>query len=124
MERNFNVRLGATLSDVFSQARCVPQGGVISVTLFAVKIKSLAKVIPPTVSYALYVDDVQISVSSYNLHSCERHLQLTIKSVSKWAAENGFRFSSDKTVCVLFSLRRGLSPDPTLHLNNLTIPVN
>ena len=101
-ERTFQVRLGSTLSDVFCQENGVPQGGVLSVTLFAVKINGLAKVIPPSVSYSLYVDDVQISVSSCNLSSCERQLQLAINRMSKWADENGFRFSPEKTVCVLF----------------------
>lgn len=123
-DRTFQVRLGSTLSDVFPQENGVPQGGVLSVTLFAIKINSLASVIPPSVFYSLYVDDVQISVSSCNLSSCERQLQLTVNRMSKWADENGFTFSPEKTVCVPFSLRRGLSLDPSLHLNHINIPVH
>lgn len=121
--RTFQVRFGSTLSDVFLQENGVPQGGVLSVTLFAVKINSLAAAIPPSVSYSLYVDDVQISFSSCNLSSCERQLQVSINKMSKWADENGFRFSPEKTVCVHFSLRRGLSLEPSLQLNSISVPV-
>ena len=41
----------------------------------------------------------------------------------KWADENGFRFSVEKTVCVPFSLRRGISLDPALQLNRTPIAV-
>ena len=42
--RNFRVRLGSTLSDPFEQEMGVPQGSILSVTLFSLKINSLAKV--------------------------------------------------------------------------------
>lgn len=87
--RSFQVRLGTTQH---IQEIGVPQGGVLSVSLFAVKINSLSKVIPPSVSYSLYVDDIHISASSCNLSSCERQLQLTINRISQWADEMGLSF--------------------------------
>lgn len=74
-------------------------------------------------SYSLYVDDVQISVSSCNLSSCERQLQLAINKMSKWADENGFRFSPEKTVCVPFSLKRGITLNPSLEINRTPISI-
>lgn len=121
--RTFQVRLGTTLSDIFVQENGVPQGGVLSVTLFAIKINTIAKVIPRSIAYSLYVDDLQISSSSCNPSSCERQLQLAINKISKWADENGFRFSAEKTVCVPFSLRRGISLDPALEINRTPIVV-
>ena len=79
--------------------------------------------IPPTVTQSLYVDDVQISFASCNLSICERQLQLTINRMTKWADENGFRFSAEKTVAVCFSRRRGLCPDPSLYLSGVALPV-
>ena len=40
--RNFRVRLGSILSDPFEQEMGVPQGSILSVTLFSLKINSLA----------------------------------------------------------------------------------
>ena len=73
-DRTFRVKLGTTFSREFLQENGVPQGGVLSVTLFIVKMNSIAHVIPPSVQYSLYVDDVQISVSSCNPSICERRL--------------------------------------------------
>lgn len=122
-DRTFQVQLGTTMSDTFIEENGVPQGGVLSVTLFAVKINSLSKIILLSLSYSLYVDDVQILYSSCSMPRCERQLQLTINRLSKWADENAFRFSPDKTVCVLFSLRRGLGLDPILHSNRCNVIV-
>ena len=35
---NFNIRLGSTISDNFGQEMGVPQGSILSVTLFSIKI--------------------------------------------------------------------------------------
>lgn len=45
-DRTFQVRLGTTLSDVFVQDYGVPQGCILSVTLFILKINSLPQVLP------------------------------------------------------------------------------
>ena len=42
-DRNFKVRVGSTLSDSFEQEMGVPQGSILSPTLFSIKINSLAK---------------------------------------------------------------------------------
>ena len=55
--RNFKVRLGSTFSDVFDQEMGVPQGSILSVTLFSHKINSLAKVLSKDVEGSLYVGD-------------------------------------------------------------------
>ena len=41
--RNFKVRLGSTFSDVFDQEMGVPQGSILSVTLFSLKSQSARK---------------------------------------------------------------------------------
>ena len=42
--RNVRVRIGSTFSDPFEQEMRVPQGSILSVTFFSLKINSLAKV--------------------------------------------------------------------------------
>lgn len=121
--RTFRVKLGSTFSRVFLQENGVPQGGVLSVTLFIIKMNSIAKVIPPSVQYSIYVDDVQVSVSSCNLAICERRVQLTVNNLAKWADQNGFKFSTEKTAFVCFSLKRGVPLEPSLTLYGLPIPM-
>ena len=55
--RNFKVCVGSSLSDSFEQEMGVPQGIILSVTLFSLKINSLAKVLSKDVEGSLYVDD-------------------------------------------------------------------
>ena len=114
--RNFRVRLGSTFSDDFDQEMGVPQGSILSVTLFSLKINSLAKVLSKDAEGSLYVDDFLMSYRSSNTRSCERQLQGCLKKIEEWCTENGFKFSSSKTVCVHFHKKRGTLPDPDLFL--------
>lgn len=122
-DRFFKVRLGATYSKLFEQENGVPQGSVLSVTLFIVKMNSIATAIPRNISYSLYVDDVHISYSSLSLSTAERQLQIATYKLAAWARENGFTFSPQKTACVVFSRRRGIHPDPCIMLNGHQLAV-
>jgi len=67
--RHFQVRLGSHISDIFTQEMGVPQGSILSVTLFAMKINSIVKVLSPGVECSLYVDDcdmLSLQVYSYS----------------------------------------------------------
>ena len=97
----------------------VPQGSILSVTLFILKINSIDDVIPSSFEKSLF----SITCSSRNMASIERQLQLCLNKVEKWADENGFKFSKTKTVCIHFCNKRKLHPDPTLTIYNSQIPV-
>ena len=58
--RKFNVRVNDSLSDVHKQEMGVPQGSILSVTLFGLKINSIVKCISPGIDGSLYVDDFLI----------------------------------------------------------------
>ena len=121
--RNFRVRLGSTLSDPFEQEMGVPQGSILSVTLFSLKINSLAKVLSKDVEGSLYVDDFLMSYRAKTTRTCERQLQGCLHKIEEWCMENGFKFSSSKTACVHFHNKRGILPEPNLNLNGNKIPV-
>ena len=51
-------------------------------------------------------------------------MQLCVNSVQKWVSENGFRFSTSKTVCIHFHLQYFFfSPDPNILLGKTPIKV-
>ena len=122
-DRSFSVRLGAVFSDPFDQEEGVPQGSILSVTLFSLKINSIVGCLPGGVDCSLYVDDFLICYSSKHMHTIERQLQQCLYKIQTWADENGFRFSKTKTVCMHFCNLRKLHPDPTLTLDRTQIPV-
>ena len=47
--RNFQVRVGSCLSQLYDREMGVPQGSILSVTLFGLKINSVIKAISPSV---------------------------------------------------------------------------
>ena len=56
-ERSFKVRMGNTLSESFEQEMGVPQGSILSVTLFIIKINSIAKCMKQGRDCSFFVDD-------------------------------------------------------------------
>ncbi|XP_067138961.1 uncharacterized protein [Centruroides vittatus] len=115
--------MGNTFSRPFTQEEGVPQGCILSVTLFLVKINSIAKCLPPSVKHTLYVDDFQISCQSSNMGFIERQLQTSLNRIDNWSKINGFTFNAEKTSCIHFCRRRGLHLDPEIHLNGVKIPI-
>ena len=101
----------------------VPQGSILSVTLFALKINSIVKSVSPGVECSLYVDDFLICYLSKFVHIIERHLQQTLNKLQHWVDTNGFKFSETKTVCMHFCRLRKVHPDPVLLLNGTHIPI-
>ena len=121
--RHFKVRIGTTCSDVYDQENGVPQGSILSVTLFGLKINEVAKCMSPGTECCIFVDDFMALYRSRQMRSIERQLQHGLNNLQQWADRNGFRFSDTKTVCVHFCNSRKPHPDPNLSLNNKTIPV-
>ena len=120
--RFFKVKVRNTLSDIKCQGKGVPQGSVLSVTLFALAINGITSVVPPGVMYTLFVDDFSVSFAGSRMAVVERKLQLTVNKIVEWAGKNGLRFSTSKTVAVHFCKIRGIHPDPDLYLNGQRIP--
>ena len=55
--RKLSVIVGGTLSNLYDKERRVPQGGILPVTLFSMKINSIVKCLLNSVNCLLYVDD-------------------------------------------------------------------
>ena len=123
INRKFSVRIGGTLSEIYDQEEGVPQGNILAVTLFSIKINSIMKCLGNGIDGSLYVDDFLICYQSKQMNTIERHLQLCLNKIQKWADENGFKFSQTKTVSMHFCNLRKLHHEPTLTLNGLAIPV-
>ena len=121
--KNFRFFYPCTLSDLQGQEEGVPQGSILSVTLFSIKINDIVKALNPGVDCSLYVDDFLICYRSKHIHTIERHFQQCFNKIQKWALENGFKFSKTKTQCMHFCLLRGLHNDPVLRLDGVEIPV-
>ena len=119
--RNLKVPVGTTLSDLQGQEEGVPQGSILYVTLFSIKINNIVKALNQGVDCSLYVDDFLICYISKHMHTIERQLQQCLNKIYKWALENGFKLSKTKTQCMHFCQLRGLHNDPVLKLDGVDI---
>ena len=120
-DRVFLVLYGNVLSDEYSQEEGVPQGAILSTTLFNVKLNGIVKAILPGVDCSLYVDDFVIIFRSSSIPTIERTLQLCINSIVEWTIKNGFTISPNKTVAMHFCLKKKCIYDPVLTLGESTI---
>ena len=121
-DRQFRVRVGSTLSNLHEQEMGVPQGSILSVTLFNVKINSIIKCVSNNMNCSLYVDDFLLCYRSKTMNNAERNLQMSLNKVNNWALENGFRFSKTKTQCVHFCRQRSCYREPDLTIGGVKIP--
>ena len=97
------VHLGTILSDkIFHQEEGVPQGVILSTTLFNVKINNIVKQVDPGVECSHYVDDFVIMYKSPTIDAIQRKLQHTINRLEEWTLKNGFTISKNKTVAMHF----------------------
>ena len=113
-DRTMQVRVGSTLSDLYDQEQGVPQGSILSTTLFNIKINNIVNCQDTKTDGSLYVDDFGICYRSKNMRTIERHLQQSINRIEDWATNNGFKFSKSKTQCVHFFKLRRIHNDPVL----------
>ena len=101
----------------------VPQGSVLSVMLFNIKINNIGKNINSRTNCALYVDDFLICYRARNKNHIERQLQICLDKLHKWTTENGLKFSKEKTKCIHFCNQCKLHLDPVLKTDNTEIPI-
>ena len=106
-DRKFRVRIGSTLSNIQNQEEGVPQGSILSVTLFNIKINSITNCLNPGVNKYLFVDDFCITSISKYIHIAERQLQQGINNINKWEMINGFKISKTiNSVRVFLSIKK------------------
>jgi len=79
--------------DLFDQEMGVPQGAILSVAVFILKIYSIIKCLLVGVRGSLYVDDFCICFRLISIIAIERQIQQCINSIQNWADKNGFQFS-------------------------------
>ena len=115
-DRSFQVIFGSLLSAQYEQEEGVPQGSILSTTLFNIKLNGIVKEILPGVQCSLYVDDFVIYFRSKSTRTVQRKLQRCISKVTAWATANGFTVAEDKTVAMHFC-RKQCCQDPKLYLD-------
>ena len=103
-DRSARVKLDGHLSKSVKMREGVPQGGVISPTLFLLYINNITTVLPRHVSNTLHADDLAVwSASEYTTSSAYR-IQEAVNKVEQWTNDWGLQISGMKTQATVFSL--------------------
>ncbi|KAK7101444.1 hypothetical protein V1264_019826 [Littorina saxatilis] len=102
--RTARVMVDGTTSNLVKLREGVPQGGVISPTLFLVYINDITTTVPKHVSNTLHADDFAVWCAEEHTSTATHRIQNTINSVSSWSEHWALQLNTTKTVSTLFSL--------------------
>ena len=100
----------------------LPQGSVLSPTLFNVFVNTIHTAFPRTIEHILYADDM---VFWSNIPDHTRQVEALSEAsanLTSWANDHNILFSADKTNIISFSrLKSNKRPIPPIHLQNFII---
>lgn len=113
--RSFRIKANGRLSRIGQLQNGVPQGSVISVTLFLIAVNDVGNSIDLPVKFSIYADDLVVYMNGKNLNWIHKMLQSTLDELTKWSQRSGLRFSPEKTKFIMFS-KRAVPPFPALVL--------
>lgn len=118
--RSARVRLGSHTSQKKVLRDGLPQGGVLSPTLFLIYINDLFDIVPRHVNSAMYADDLAIFCSEERLATAGFRMQEALASLEAYAKKWHLSISQPKTKYTIFSLSTKLkAPRLTLSSHQL-----
>ena len=99
----------------------VPQGSILSQVLFSLIINNIAKSDLKGSEASLIVDDFALCIRAKS--HLQILMQLCVNSVQDWVSNNGFKFSTSKTVCMHFCNQRKHFAEPSVLFDKNLIKV-
>ena len=124
-DRTFQVRCGNTYSPTYTQDHGLPQGSVLSPTLFLIMINDMFEdisKISPHIKYSLFADDIAIWFTHPCVDRAHTFIQLALTHVQAWCNAWGLQISPSKSAGLVFTNQPVfLTPRLPLMINNETI---
>ena len=108
--RSFTVHLNDAVSSPKNTPSGLPQGAVLSTTLFALYISDIPH--PPNIQVALYADDTAILTQSWRTDTIARRLTHAMTILHRYFTKWKLRVNINKTEAILFTKRRPTAPPP------------
>lgn len=120
--RSFRVCSGGFFSSAYSLHNGVPQGSVLSPTLFIIAMDSITNYVDSRVTYRLFADDILVYRAVKSINWGERLLQGALYRLSVWSSSTGFCISPPKSSIIHVCRRRGCHRIHSFTINDVSIP--
>jgi hypothetical protein len=117
--RSFTVRVSDTFSAPKTTPSGLPQGAVLSTTLFALYISDIPH--PPHTHLALYADDTALFAQSWRTDTIVRRLTSALSVLHRYFIKWKLQVNTAKTAAVFFTKRRP-PPPPALRFHLTDVP--
>lgn len=125
-DRKFRVAVGTSLSEAKTQENGIPQGAVISVTLFLIAMNSVFDQIKKkgneNVRILVFADDIIIVVIGQVKTKLRQKLQKCVDIIVRWANDIGFSIAPHKSKVLHLCKRGGHQPIPDIMINKEKVP--
>ena len=120
-DRTFKIKIANSLSPRERILAGVPQGSVLSPTLFKLYINDLPP--HPNTNLFLYADDTAIAAQNHRFSVTRKYLQGHLGSLELWFQNWNLRINGAKSAAVIFLRDRKYSKNvPPLHISGEDIP--
>ena len=119
-DRKFSVQVNGANSNSYPLTNGVPQGAVLSPTLFSVLLSDFPKFEGEDTSLQLYADHMALIVVADSLANATRRTQAAVNKVNNWVDDIGQMLNPVKTVGMVFTDKK-LTSQPILHLGGVQI---
>jgi hypothetical protein len=117
--RSFSVQLNDAFSTPKNTSADLPQGAVLSTTLFDIYISDMPH--PSKTQLAVYADDTALFTQLWRTDTIARRLTSAMNALHRYFTKSKLRVNVNKTEAILFAKRRPAAP-PLSQFQHTAIP--